>query len=237
MLRAAAKNHEHITVVVDHADYDTVLAALEGGEVPAAMRRELAIKAFSHTARYDTAISQYLRAHSGVARRMGRTRCCAAGASISRCATARTRISAPRSIGPRSPWRARSRTRSRSKARSCRSTTSSTQTPRYQAVKAFEAAACVIVKHASPCGIATASSPAHGVSARLSHRPYVGVRRRDRLQPRARPAGGGSDRGATVRRGHHRARGRQGGARRAREKAGHPRARGRLARSLRGARA
>ncbi len=64
MLRAAAKNHEHITVVVDPADYDPVLAALKDGGVPPAMRRQLAIKAFSHTARYDTAISHYLRTHS-----------------------------------------------------------------------------------------------------------------------------------------------------------------------------
>jgi phosphoribosylaminoimidazolecarboxamide formyltransferase/IMP cyclohydrolase len=64
MLRAAAKNHERITVVVDHADYEPVLTALKDGGVPTAMRRQLAIKAFGHTARYDTAISNYLRAHS-----------------------------------------------------------------------------------------------------------------------------------------------------------------------------
>ncbi|HUQ53234.1 MAG TPA: bifunctional phosphoribosylaminoimidazolecarboxamide formyltransferase/IMP cyclohydrolase, partial [Gammaproteobacteria bacterium] len=64
MLRAAAKNHEHIAVVVDHGDYEAVLAALRDGGVPAAMRRELAIKAFSHTARYDLGISHYLRTHS-----------------------------------------------------------------------------------------------------------------------------------------------------------------------------
>ena len=40
MLRAAAKNHEHVVVVADHADYDRVLAALEDGDVPAVLRRE-----------------------------------------------------------------------------------------------------------------------------------------------------------------------------------------------------
>src|SRR5690606_3450566 len=67
MLRAAAKNHEHTIVVVDHADYDSVLGALREGEVPAAMRRALAIKAFAHTARYDAAIAEYLRTHSAAA--------------------------------------------------------------------------------------------------------------------------------------------------------------------------
>ena len=64
MLRAAAKNHEHILVVVDPADYAPVLAALEEDNVPTGLRRELAIKAFSHTSRYDAAISSYLRTHS-----------------------------------------------------------------------------------------------------------------------------------------------------------------------------
>ena len=64
MLRAAAKNHERITVVVDPADYPAVLAALKEPEVPASLRRDLAIKAFGHTARYDTAISNYLRTHN-----------------------------------------------------------------------------------------------------------------------------------------------------------------------------
>src|SRR5688500_7052688 len=64
MLRAAAKNHERITVVVDPADYSNVLAALSESDVPASLRRDLAIKAFGHTARYDTAISNYLRTHN-----------------------------------------------------------------------------------------------------------------------------------------------------------------------------
>ncbi len=61
MLRAAAKNHERVTVVVDPADYSAVLAALASGETPKHLRRALAIKAFEHTSRYDAAISRYLR--------------------------------------------------------------------------------------------------------------------------------------------------------------------------------
>ncbi|MEW9501887.1 bifunctional phosphoribosylaminoimidazolecarboxamide formyltransferase/IMP cyclohydrolase [Jeotgalibacillus marinus] len=61
MLRAAAKNHAYITVVVDALDYDTVLEQLkEDGAVDFATRRKLAAKVFRHTAAYDAYISQYL---------------------------------------------------------------------------------------------------------------------------------------------------------------------------------
>src|SRR6185503_10386475 len=121
MLRAAAKNHEHTIVVVDHADYDAVLAALKDGEVSAAMRRELAIKAFSHTARYDAAT--------------GRIRWCRAGISSSRCAMERTRISAPLFTGRPSTYRQPSRMRCSSKVRSSLSTISSTPMPRIRRSK------------------------------------------------------------------------------------------------------
>lgn len=61
LLRASAKNHESITVVVDSADYDRVADAVAADEVDAALRRELALKAFSHTSAYDSAIVAYLQ--------------------------------------------------------------------------------------------------------------------------------------------------------------------------------
>ncbi|MBW6456632.1 MAG: bifunctional phosphoribosylaminoimidazolecarboxamide formyltransferase/IMP cyclohydrolase [Trueperaceae bacterium] len=60
MIRAAAKNHARVLVVVDPADYDAVVADLRAGEVPLARRRELARAAFAHTAAYDAAIVGYL---------------------------------------------------------------------------------------------------------------------------------------------------------------------------------
>ena len=59
MIRAAAKNHAYVTVVVDPADYPAVLADLNAGMRPE-RRRELALKAFAHTAAYDAAIVAYL---------------------------------------------------------------------------------------------------------------------------------------------------------------------------------
>ncbi|HEY1992582.1 MAG TPA: bifunctional phosphoribosylaminoimidazolecarboxamide formyltransferase/IMP cyclohydrolase, partial [Gammaproteobacteria bacterium] len=62
MLRSAAKNHAAVTVLVDGADYERVLAELKanGGDVSAALKAELAAKAFAHTAAYDGAIANYL---------------------------------------------------------------------------------------------------------------------------------------------------------------------------------
>ena len=61
MLRATAKNHAHVGVVVDPADYAMVLAELDAqGGLTLATRRQLALKAFALTARYDAAVAAYL---------------------------------------------------------------------------------------------------------------------------------------------------------------------------------
>ncbi|MGJ0429637.1 bifunctional phosphoribosylaminoimidazolecarboxamide formyltransferase/IMP cyclohydrolase [Methylobacter sp.] len=62
MIRAAAKNHADVAVVVNPADYAGILAELKnsGSNLSAKTRFNLALKSFEHTARYDTAISAYL---------------------------------------------------------------------------------------------------------------------------------------------------------------------------------
>jgi len=62
LLRAAAKNHAAVTVVVDSSDYSRVLAELadQGGAISDVTRFDLAVKCFEHTARYDGAIADYL---------------------------------------------------------------------------------------------------------------------------------------------------------------------------------
>jgi phosphoribosylaminoimidazolecarboxamide formyltransferase/IMP cyclohydrolase len=158
MLRAAAKNHEHVTVVVDPRDYDPVLAALTEGTVPPAMRRQLAVKVFGHTARYDTAIGNYLRAHSATpeewaspllkswelaqALRYGEN-------PHQRAALYRTADHEPGTVAHA--------VLVQGKELSFNNLVDADAA--YQAVKAFETAACVIVKHANPCGVATAATP------------------------------------------------------------------------------
>ncbi|RMF24375.1 MAG: bifunctional phosphoribosylaminoimidazolecarboxamide formyltransferase/IMP cyclohydrolase PurH [Deltaproteobacteria bacterium] len=60
MVRSAAKNHADVTVVVDPADYERVLAEVRAGGVSDELRRELAVKAFRATAAYDGMIADYL---------------------------------------------------------------------------------------------------------------------------------------------------------------------------------
>ncbi len=60
LLRAAAKNHAWVTVVCDPGDYAAVLADLSAGGVDSETRGRLAVKAFRHTAAYDSVISSWL---------------------------------------------------------------------------------------------------------------------------------------------------------------------------------
>ncbi|GIV98516.1 MAG: bifunctional purine biosynthesis protein PurH [Herpetosiphonaceae bacterium] len=60
LLRAAAKNHPSVLVVVDPDDYEPLIEQLRQGSVTPELRRQLAAKAFAHTAAYDSAIAAYL---------------------------------------------------------------------------------------------------------------------------------------------------------------------------------
>ncbi|MEO7431970.1 MAG: bifunctional phosphoribosylaminoimidazolecarboxamide formyltransferase/IMP cyclohydrolase [Dokdonella sp.] len=64
MLRAAAKNHDHVVVTVDPTDYAELLEELAAGGTRLPLRRRLAAKAFAHTARYDGLIANWLGARS-----------------------------------------------------------------------------------------------------------------------------------------------------------------------------
>ena len=65
MIRAAAKNHDFVTIITDTGDYDTVLAEIAEGGTTAATRRRLAAKAFAHTARYDATIASWMTGDNG----------------------------------------------------------------------------------------------------------------------------------------------------------------------------
>jgi phosphoribosylaminoimidazolecarboxamide formyltransferase/IMP cyclohydrolase len=164
MLRAAAKNHERITVVVDPADYPAVLAALREPEVPSSLRRELAIKAFGHTAAYDTAISRYLRTHS------------AAPAAWPDPLLVNWRLTQVLRYGENPHQSAalyrtsQARSGSVAHARQLQGKELSFNNvvdadAALQAVSAFDETACVIVKHANPCGVAVAVTPSEAYAA------------------------------------------------------------------------
>ena len=68
LIRAAAKNHRHVVVVVEPAQYGAVIDALDQNEgtVPEALAREFAGRAYARTAEYDASIARYLASRAGV---------------------------------------------------------------------------------------------------------------------------------------------------------------------------
>ncbi len=161
MVRACAKNHAHTTIVVDTGDYARVLAEIAAGDgaVSDATRFDLAVKAFEHTAGYDAAIADYLGSRvpggeDGFPRtynlqfekkqamrygenpHQGAAFYVEADASEASVATA---------------------TQLQGKALSFNNVADTDAA--FECVKAFTDTACVIVKHANPCGVAVGASP------------------------------------------------------------------------------
>ena len=62
MVRASAKNHANVAIVVDPAKYSEIITAVKDGGTTLAQRRELAYAAFSHTAKYDSAVANWFAA-------------------------------------------------------------------------------------------------------------------------------------------------------------------------------
>ena len=65
LIRAAAKNHERVTLVCEPSDYNIILEELRNGGISDGRRAKLAIKGFASTAHYDTAIHDYLKKQAG----------------------------------------------------------------------------------------------------------------------------------------------------------------------------
>lgn len=64
LLRAAAKNHDRVTIVCDPNDYNKVINEIKespGKDTSLETRKQLALKAFTHTSEYDLAITDYFR--------------------------------------------------------------------------------------------------------------------------------------------------------------------------------
>ena len=151
MVRAAAKNHAHVGIVVDPADYGRVLEAARGG-LPEALRAELAGKAFAHTAAYDAMVAAYLQGGDAgadfpatlslsldkrLALRYGENPHQRGAFYAERPAPAGTVAAAQQLQG---------------KALSYNNIADADAA--LECVKQFVKPACVIVKHANPCGVA-----------------------------------------------------------------------------------
>ncbi|MDA0705183.1 MAG: bifunctional phosphoribosylaminoimidazolecarboxamide formyltransferase/IMP cyclohydrolase [Proteobacteria bacterium] len=156
MIRAAAKNHDGVAVVVDPNDYKPVLEALKDQVLSPEMRRRLAAKAYAHTASYDTAISKYLSATLGDDP-LGE-RFLYSGRLVDRMRYGENpHQEAAFYIDQRAPKGSlATATQLQGKALSYNNIADSDAA--LECVRQFDAPACVIVKHANPCGVAVAEN-------------------------------------------------------------------------------
>ncbi len=161
MVRSAAKNYQHVAVVTDPADYAPLLRemASTSGAIGAEMRFALARKAFSHTAAYDGAISNYLTALDAAGQRdpfptrlnlqFELVQALRYGENPHQhAAFYRDLDPAPGGLG--------AYTQLQGKALSYNNIADADAA--WECVKTFEQAACVIIKHANPCGAAIGAS-------------------------------------------------------------------------------
>jgi len=156
MIRAASKNHDGVAVVVDPADYESVLNALQNDDLAIGDRRRLAAKAYAHTASYDTAITKYLSGSIGDDH-LG-PKHLYAGSLIDRLRYGENpHQDAAFYRDQRAPQGSlATATQLQGKALSYNNIADSDAA--LECVWQFEAPACVIVKHANPCGVAVAQS-------------------------------------------------------------------------------
>jgi phosphoribosylaminoimidazolecarboxamide formyltransferase / IMP cyclohydrolase len=161
MVRAAAKNYAHVGVVVDPVDYPAILAELrDGGKMLSeATRFRLAQKAFSHTAAYDGAISNYLTARDekGDARAFPE-RWNWQGAKVEdlRYGENPHQGAAFYRDDPPVPGSIASFRQLQGKELSYNNIADADAA--WECVKSLAEPACVIVKHANPCGVAVAET-------------------------------------------------------------------------------
>ncbi|MCE4222212.1 bifunctional phosphoribosylaminoimidazolecarboxamide formyltransferase/IMP cyclohydrolase [Methylobacterium sp. C25] len=161
MIRAAAKNHADVAVVVDVADYASVLAELQthDGSIGSEMRRRLAQKAFSRTASYDAAISNWFAGEIGgdetpAFRAFGGT----LGQSLRYGENPHQSAAFYRSPGIARPGIATAR---QIQGKELSYNNLNDTDAAYECVAEFDparSAAVAIIKHANPCGVAEGSS-------------------------------------------------------------------------------
>ena len=162
MVRAAAKNWEHVAIVTDPSDYGALLTELRGsGALSRATRFDLARKAFSHTAAYDGAISNWLTARSVDGARTAFPD--QLNLSFSKAQDLRygenphQQAAFYRDTRP-APGALSNYSQLQGKELSFNNLADADAA--WECVKTLEHAGCVIVKHANPCGVAVAATPA-----------------------------------------------------------------------------
>jgi phosphoribosylaminoimidazolecarboxamide formyltransferase/IMP cyclohydrolase len=161
MLRAAAKNHESVSVVVDPADYAALLEELASQEgcTSLALRSRLAAKAFAHTARYDTMVASYLAAQHQVSSERFPTTLPLVFDKIQDLRYGENPHQAAAFYRSPVPQGASIATAKILQGKDLSLNNIADADAAIECVRQFSEPACVIVKHANPCGVAVAASP------------------------------------------------------------------------------
>ncbi len=160
MVRASAKNHAHVTIITEPSDYERVQAEMEANSncIQPKTRLSLAVKAFEHTARYDGMIANYFGARVDEATfeqpaafprtfslQVEKKQDLRYGENAHQAAAFYTEYNAP--VGSIA-----SATQIQGKELSYNNIADTDAA--LECVKQFDVPACVIVKHANPCGVA-----------------------------------------------------------------------------------
>lgn len=167
MLRAAAKNHKDVWVVVDPADYSQVATAIAEGGSSFVQRRRAALKAYQHTASYDSAVARYL-ADTELASEQDVESQAELALPDSYTMSFHKKLSMRYGENPHqraafyvedrpAPGTIARFEQLQGKALSYNNIADTDAA--LECVKVFSEPACVIVKHANPCGVACAASP------------------------------------------------------------------------------
>ncbi|GMG85713.1 bifunctional phosphoribosylaminoimidazolecarboxamide formyltransferase/IMP cyclohydrolase [Biformimicrobium ophioploci] len=159
MVRAAAKNHKDVAIVVNAADYDSILAELkEQDGLSFKTRFDLAVKAFEHTAGYDGAIASYLGARLGdTPEQFPRT----FNTQFIKAQDMRYGENPHQNSAfyvEKNPAEACIATATQLQGKALSYNNIADTDAALECVKSFEEPACVIIKHANPCGVAVAGS-------------------------------------------------------------------------------
>jgi len=174
MVRAAAKNWPHVGVVVDPADYAGVLAELaaHGNALTADTRFRLMRKAFAHTASYDGAIANWLtaRGSDGVAQGWPDA-FHFAGDKVQQMRYGENPHQSAAFYRDEAPAAGAIATYRQLQGKELSYNNVADSDAAWECVKTFAEPACVIVKHANPCGVAIAATPLEAYRKALATDP------------------------------------------------------------------
>jgi phosphoribosylaminoimidazolecarboxamide formyltransferase/IMP cyclohydrolase len=174
MVRAAAKNHAFVAIVTDHGDYAPIMDEMKAqrGALTGATRLDLAKKAFAHTAEYDGMISTYLSSLAGDgARRAFPDKLHLTLTKLQDLRYGENPHQDAAFYVERQPAAGALAHFRQLQGKELSYNNIADADAAWQCVRAFEVSACVIVKHANPCGVAIANSVCEAYAKAFSTDP------------------------------------------------------------------